>query len=158
MKENVLDILMYLFQHYMDGEFEMEPDRESLQIELLDAGFPLTEINKAFDWLDELAGSQDQQSGRAPATHSIRIFTDEECEKLDADCRSFLLYLENNGVVNSATRELIIERVMALDDTEMDLERLKWVILMVLFNQPEQDLAYEWIENMVFDSPTDSLH
>ena len=40
MKENVLDVLMYLFQNYMDDEVDIDPDRESIQSELLAAGFP----------------------------------------------------------------------------------------------------------------------
>ena len=140
MKENVLDVLLYLFQNYMDGEVDIEPDRETLEEELLEAGFPHAEINKAFEWLDGLAENQDNQEDTAQGTRSFRYYT------------------ENTGVVNSRTRELIIERVMALDSSEIDIDRLKWVILMVLFNQPEQDGNYEWIENMVFDSTVDSLH
>lgn len=158
MKENVLDVLLYLFQNYMDGEIEIEPDRETLEEELLEAGFPPAEINKAFEWLDGLAENQGNQEDTRQGARSFRYYTDEECSKLDRECRGFLMYLENTGVVNCRTRELIIERVMALDSSEIDIDRLKWVILMVLFNQPEQDGNYEWIENMVFDSTVDSLH
>ena len=44
MKENVLDVLMYLFENYMDDETEMNPDRESLRVELQEAGFRRNEI------------------------------------------------------------------------------------------------------------------
>lgn len=37
-------------------------------------------------------------------------------------------------MLNLETREMVIERVLALDTAEFDLEDLKWVILMVLFN------------------------
>ena len=41
MKENMFDVLMYLFEHYyMDEETELSPDRESLHTELVEAGFP----------------------------------------------------------------------------------------------------------------------
>lgn len=39
-------------------------------------------------------------------------------------------------MLNLETREMVIERVLALDTAEFDLEDLKWVILMVLFNIP----------------------
>ncbi len=45
-----------------------------------------------------------------------------------------LLFLEQIQVLNLETREMVIERVLALDTAEFDLEDLKWVILMVLFN------------------------
>ncbi len=39
-------------------------------------------------------------------------------------------------MLNLETREMVIERVLALDTAEFDSEDLKWVILMVLFNIP----------------------
>ncbi|MDN5850738.1 MAG: DUF494 domain-containing protein, partial [Nitrococcus sp.] len=40
----------------------------------------------------------------------------------------------------------------------IDLDTLKWVILMVLFNQPGQEKAYAWMENLVFENPAHPLH
>ena len=40
---------------------------------------------------------------------------------------------------------------MALGDDEIDLDQLKWVVLMVLFNQPGRESAYAWMEDMVID-------
>lgn len=159
MKENVLDVLMYLFQNYMEGEFESEPDRESLQTELLEAGFPSTEINKAFDWLDDLATrSEESLPAIQPRQHSIRLYTAAEMDRLDIECRGFLVFLEGSGVIDPTARELIIDRVMALEALEMDIERLKWVIMMVLFNQPGQEGAYEWIEDMLLEGVSGSVH
>jgi Smg protein len=158
MKENVLDVLMYLFQNYMDGEFETEPDRESLQVELLEAGFPLPEVHKAFDWLDDLGARAEHPDTRIQAPHSIRLYSPQEMEKMDTEARGFLLFLEQSGILNPASRELVIDRVMALESGEMDVEQLKWVVMMVLFNQPGQEGAYEWIEDMVFDGFHENLH
>jgi len=158
MKENVLDVLMYLFQNYMEDELESEPDRESLQVELMEAGFPLPEIHKAFDWLDDLAERSEQPQSANQAHHSIRLYTPREMEKLDTECRGFLLFLEQSGILGATTRELIIERVMALETDEIDIERLKWVIMMVLFNQPGQESTFDWIEDIVFDGVSGSLH
>jgi len=157
MKENILDVLLYLFQNYMDGDFDIDPDRDTLENQLLEAGFEHKEISKAFVWLDDLALNQEKQQGKHN-TQSFRFFVDAELEKLDIECRGFLLYLENMGVLTSETRELVIERVMALNSHDFDVERLKWVILMVLFNQPEYEVNFEWIENMVFDDTLESLH
>lgn len=158
MKENVLDVLMYLFQNYMEGEFETEPDRESLQVELLEAGFPLPEVHKAFDWLDDLSARAELPDAHLQAPHSIRLYSPQEMEKLDTEARGFLLFLEQAGILDPASRELVIDRVMALESGEMDVEQLKWVIMMVLFNQPGQEGAYEWIEDMVFDGFHENLH
>jgi Smg protein len=156
MKENILDVLLYLFQNFMDGDVDIEPDRDFLEDQLIEAGFGHREIDSAFTWLDGLADGSQQQT--ALQETSFRLYADDEFEKLDTECRGFLMYLENMGVLTPLTRELVIERVMALEDVDLDIERLKWVILMVLFNQPEQDMNLEWIENMVFDSSLENLH
>ena len=39
MKENIFDVLMYLFENYMEDEIEMLPDSDVIRTELLEAGF-----------------------------------------------------------------------------------------------------------------------
>ena len=53
---------------------------------------------------------------------------------------------------------MVIDRVMALDTEEIELEHLKWIILLILFNQPGQEQAYSIVEDMVFDYSPRSLH
>ena len=60
MKENVLDVLMYLFQNYFNDEPQIHPDRDSMQDELMEAGFLAAEINQAFEWLDGLVDRLEQ--------------------------------------------------------------------------------------------------
>ena len=55
MKESILDVLLYLFEHYIANDADLARDRDSLQNNLLQAGFSPAEIHKAFDWLDGLA-------------------------------------------------------------------------------------------------------
>jgi Smg protein len=47
---------------------------------------------------------------------------------------------------------------MALATDEIDLTQLKWIILMVLFNQPGQEEAYAWMEDLMFEGLSDYLH
>ncbi len=74
------------------------------------------------------------------------------------ECRGFLLFLEQIQVLNLETREMVIDRVMALDAAEFDLEDLKWVILMVLFNIPGYENAYQQMEDLVFEEDENRLH
>lgn len=159
MKENVLDVLMYLFENYMGEEVDTNADEETLKVELVEAGFARSEINKAFLWLEGLAVLQENlplQTLRSG--HSIRVFTPQEIAKLCVECRGFLLFLEQVGVLDQTNRELVIDRVMALETEEIDLEQLKWVVLMVLFNQPGQEAAFAWVEDLVFDETSGNLH
>lgn len=159
MKENVLDVLMYLFQNYMyDDDTDVEPDRESVETELLEAGFPPAEIQKALDWLDDLVERQETPIVVSNAERSFRIYTPQETGRLDVECRGFLLFLEQTGILSAETRELVIDRVMALNSEDMDLSQLRWIILLVLFNQPGQEEAYAWLEDLVFDDVVDNIH
>lgn len=159
MKQDVFDILLYLFENYMYDESGQERDRDALQLELQDAGFQNHEITKAFDWLEGLGGMNSEDAAPLDGGQlSFRIYSDAEMVKLDTECRGFLLFLEQMGVLDHATRELVIDRVMALESDAVDLEQLKWVILMVLFNQPGQEANYAWMEDLMFDEEGDYRH
>ena len=68
------------------------------------------------------------------------------------------MFLEQTAVLDHNTREMVIDRVMALESEEIDLEQLKWVVLMVLFNQPGREAAYAWMEDLVFDEMPGIIH
>ncbi|MEE9494132.1 MAG: DUF494 domain-containing protein [Gammaproteobacteria bacterium] len=159
MKENMFDVLMYLFENYfMADETEFGPDRDSMHTELIEAGFPPIEINQAFDWLEGLAKKPLNQLHTTQFSHAIRLYSDTELVRLDTESRGFLLFLEQMGILSPASREHVIERVMALATNDFDIDQLKWVVLMVLFNQPGEEAAYAWIEDLVFENLSGYLH
>ncbi len=158
MKENVLDVLMYLFQNYMSDDTEIHPDRDSMEIELVEAGFPSQEVMQAFEWLDGLAAHRQAPLTLLNGDHSFRIYMHQECVRLDLECRGFILFLEQVGILDSKTRELVIDRVMALGTNDIDITQLKWLILMVLFGQPDQEDAYAWMEDLLFEDIPGYLH
>ncbi|KAB7627239.1 DUF494 family protein [Alkalilimnicola sp. S0819] len=158
MKENVFEVLMYLFENYFHSDDEPRPDREDLESSLSEVGFTPTEIRKAFVWLDGLADERRTADLPLGDNGPMRLYADAEEQKLDRECRGFLLFLEQVGILSASARELVIDRAMALDEEEIDLDTLKWVILMVLFNSPGQEEAYVWLENLLFDSPAELVH
>ena len=92
MKENVFDVLMYLFENYMDEGTEFQPDQEALTFELTQAGFHRGEIRKAFSWLDGLSTLRENSTGQPQAARSaaIRHYSPKEQERLDEECRGYL--------------------------------------------------------------------
>jgi Smg protein len=159
MKENVFDVLMYLFENYMDDDPEISQDQETLISELAQAGFRKGEISKAFMWLEGLSHLRQQDDAwQQQVVGSLRHYSVQEKTKLSPECRGFLMSMEQSGVLEPKTREMVIDRVMALDTEEIELEHLKWIILLILFNQPGQEQAYSIVEDMVFDYSPRSLH
>ena len=157
MKETILDVLLYLFEHYFYDDPDAVRDRVSLQNGLIQAGFSPAEIHKAFDWLDELA-RQRPAAGVARREAPVRVYVDSEQDRLDLECRGFLMFLEHSGVIDAHQRELVVDRVMALDQDEVDVDDLKWVVLMVLFNQPGSEAAYAWMESQMFEDEPEPVH
>ena len=94
MKESVLDVLIYLFDNYVEEELEISPDQEGLKSQLIQAGFADAQVNKAIDWLECLALRKDELETDVLCSRSIRVFNDVENEKLDVECKGFLLFLE----------------------------------------------------------------
>lgn len=148
MKETVLDVLMYLLENYQEGEFSDADNQHTLHEELVAAGFPDDEVRQAFSWLDGLAAQRQLPIVFGPSG-ATRLYAREEIAKISTECRGFLMYLEQLGILDGALRELVIDRLMALKE-EIDLERVKWVCLLVLMNQPDAEEAFGHLEEMVY--------
>ncbi len=158
MKETVLDVLMYLFESFVDSDDEPEPDRNELREELERAGFRDREIDRALDWLDGLNVSDTQSTVAGPRSTTVRIFDRFEQERLDSSCRGHLLHLEQVGILTPVQRELVIDRLLALDANDIDIEQVKWVVMMLLFSQPGQEQAYARMADLVFADEPSWLH
>jgi len=158
MKENVLDVLMYLFETYIDAEEEPEPDQNELRDELARAGFGDSEIDRALDWLDGLTDNDGNLNYNLQTAHGTRIYNDFELDRLDAACRGFITYLEQIGILSPTQREILVDRLLALESPDIDVEQIKWVVLMVLFSQPGQEMAYARMEDLVFEEEGAVVH
>ena len=159
MKQTVIDILIYLFENYMDDDLDIAFDQNEIKLQLKDAGFESGQVTRALDWLEDLStAAEDSDGANAACTTSTRIFTDSEQQKLDIECRGFLYFLEQVGVLDPENRELVIDRVMALDNEDVDLEQLKWIVLMVMFNKPGHEHSLAWMEDIVMDDVYSFVH
>jgi len=154
MYENMVDVLIYLYENYMDGESRPPTDQGELEDELSQAGFTASEIDQALTWLDELASRMEPADERPRPQGSMRIYTDAECRKLDVDTRGLLLFLEQGGILDTLSRELVIDRAMAIEQTAVSVDELKWIVLLVLMNWPGRESAFSQMEELVYsDSP-----
>jgi Smg protein len=157
---SVLDILIYVFDHYMLVETPAVPRREHLARDLELVGFAPAKVERALDWLTDLAFRQERASPSAAGAHAhaMRVFTDGELMRLSAECRGLLLSLERARVLSAPQREIVIERMLALEADEPDTEQLKWVVLMVLSSQPGCELAVERLGGMMLEAPLNAPH
>lgn len=155
MKENIFDVLMYLFDNYMDEDSEIPPDNDLVKTELLAAGFVDNDVIRAFDWLESLASEDINVTPQSSS--SFRIFSPFEKERLDVECQDLMMTLERTGILNSINRELILDRAIALEEV-LSLEKLKWIVLIVLLNQPNEELALARMEDIIYDLVPTYVH
>jgi Smg protein len=164
MNGTVLDILLYVFDRYMIDEAPEVPEREILAQDLASAGFGEDNVERALDWLADLAGERHRPmlpaSAEGGPRHkpSIRIYSTAEIARLSVECRGLLISLEEVGILNATQRELVIDRLLALEVEDLTLEQMRWVVLMVLSSQPGQEQACARMETLVLDADPGSTH
>jgi Smg protein len=131
----MFDILVFLFENYFHtGTY---PDQDTLTKRLSAAGFDSGDISQALSWLDGLERGEPACGDRFTGSDGFRYYTEPELAKLGAESRGFLLFLESAGIITALQRELVIERALVLDESPVDLENVKLIVLMVLWNQNE---------------------
>jgi Smg protein len=158
MNENMVDVLIYLYENYMDGEEQPPVEQSDLEDELSQAGFSQGEIDKALRWLDELALGVEAAHDHGPVSGSIRVYSERECEKLDLEARGMLMSLEHSGILDPVSRELVIDRLLAIDHPQVLVEEVKWVALLVLMNRPGREEAFDQLEEMLYADEPVYLH
>lgn len=135
----MFDILVYLFENYFDSG--SHPDSATLTRKLTLAGFDNDEITQALDWLSELAELEtDSYPAALAQSHSFRCYASFEMEKIDAEGRGFIMFLEQAGILNPLQRELLIDQVLAMDENTPSLEKIKLIVLTQL-----------WMKNQLTD-------
>jgi Smg protein len=152
----MIEILVFLFENYFHTE--SYPDSDTLARKLSAAGFEDDDINEALDWLSGL--EEVTESAFPPelaSSAAFRAFANAELNKLDVDSRGFVQFLETAGVLNPLCREIILERAMALDDKVVTLDKIKVIVLMVLWNQ-RQNMSTLILEELLADGRPAHTH
>ncbi len=125
----MMEILVYLFENYLPDTC---PAPGVLAKKLSAAGFEADDISAALSWLDGLAGEHSVPC-HPSATGAMRIYDEEEQDRLSTECRGFIGFLEQCAAIDVPLREAIIERALALPDDEISLDRFKIVVLAMVW-------------------------
>ncbi len=154
MTNNILDVLTFMFDILFESaeqDSTQEVDDDLLKSHLSDAGFDADRIEKALNWLDNIAALQDGSVTAFDTTHnSMRIYNELEKNKLDSKARGFIMFMENMGQLSASQREIVIDQVMSLGDSKLTIDDLKWVVMMVIGNSAEAPVPAQWMESVMF--------
>jgi len=152
----MFDILVYLFENYF--EMNAHPDESTLTRELSAAGFDRDEISLALSWfhgLENLANASYAES--LVSCKSSRCYTEPEFVRIGSQGVGLLAFLESSGVLNPVQREWVIDRAIALDEAELSLDQVKWIVLFVLWSQNEPQQFF-FVEDLLFGDGQPTLH
>lgn len=155
--ESVLTVLMYLFKTHIQENHSLDVGEKTLLLRLEELGFHRAVIDQAFHWLNNLS-QRVHEPMQPPDKNSFRVFSDYECTLFDKECLRFLVVLEQHSILNHHTRELVINQAIALASEGIDVSLLKWVTLIVLFNQPDEKQALASMELLVLDDTLGGIH
>ncbi len=142
----MFEILMYLFESYFDAGGYPEPDKLSRKLSAV--GFEDEEISDALTWLTALR-QQNPDSYPDSIKHAgLRHFADLELQRISFEARQFLLFAEQQHMISAIEREMILDRAVALQQESIGPDKLKLIMLMVLWNR-HQDLDPLLIEELL---------
>lgn len=130
----MIEVLVFLFEQYYGSEFDPEENQWSRRLE--SAGFEPDDIDEALDWINDLRDVDlTVYSGLDESAGGNRCYSAFELNRLNAECRGFLMFLEYTQAVTPLQREVIIDRLMSLTSELATVDTLKLVTLMVLWAQ-----------------------
>jgi Smg protein len=157
-KATIFELLIQLFEAMGTSR---QSDAEYFQycVETLkSAGLSRQDLNHALSWLDKFSkGPQREFSGPSEV---VRIFSEEECQRINLQGRSFLLQLLQVGAIDRYTLEHILDCVAELEVSEVNLNQLKWIVVMLASAEFKNQAYAEWLEHTILreDGPQRVLH
>jgi Smg protein len=151
----MFEILMYLFESYFDAGSYPEPDKLSRKLSA--AGFEGDEISEALTWLSALQEQNPDSYPESLEHAGQRHFAELELQLIGDEARQFLLFAERQQLISAIEREMIIDRSVALKHENLALDKLKLIMLMVLWNR-HQDLDPLLIEELLTPLHSTQLH
>ncbi|MGB6056514.1 MAG: DUF494 domain-containing protein [Burkholderiaceae bacterium] len=135
----MFDVLVYLYETYYRPDACPEP--EVLARKLSAAGFEQDDISQALGWLTDLADSTNEFGGRPPQlafSDGIRIYAASEMDRLGTAVVGFIQFLESAKMLDPMQREIVIERALAAGESQLTLDKLKVIVLMVLWSEGKE--------------------
>ena len=152
----MFDILVYLFEN--NYRSDLYPDQDALARKLSAAGFERDDISDALAWLQGLSAAEASTLPDSLAeSTAFRSYAAVEAAKLGVEGRGFLAFLEGAKVLTPLLREIIIERAMALSEDCVGTEKLKVIVLMVLWSQ-QRSINSLILEELLYDRAQLLMH
>lgn len=140
----MFDILLYLYDNYLVTD--RAPDNDLLSSKLSAVGFNADDIDRALTWLEAM--NRLSETEPYPDSQAVRYYTPYEQQRLAVEGINFLFFLEASGLLPAHAREWVIDRALALEDTEVSADKIKWISLLAI-NRLQGPGDALWLEDLV---------
>ena len=140
MKEAFLDVLLYLFEYYSEEPSLSKSNETQIRNELALAGFKQDVIEHAMDWVGVFNKSPNKIDIEKPKKHSVRILSDNEKSSINEECQNYIAKLERFGLLPPLKREVLIDKLTSIGFEPLDIEVVKALSILMLFQEPNIDV------------------
>lgn len=148
----MFDILMGVIEGLQKGG-DMTQLCDEIVDQLLEAKVSDDEIAKFLNSMQRISELQATVQRLIPVGgFPVRIYSLFEMVKLDTSCRSYLLQLEHDSVLPPPLREVVIEQALSMEDVDMDIDRLRLLVTLVLFNQTGVETVLDYYSERLTDT------
>jgi Smg protein len=151
MKASLLEILISLLAHQVNkavhGANLLSPEQAMIL-----ATSSNSDLAKATAWFETLVNKSLSPIPSASTFHirsSIRIYPDEERNKLGEEGIKLLEELVQIKVLSLAQREVVIDQLMKLDTDEIPIHQLRWVLFVALATEAKNAEQLCWLDCLV---------
>ena len=152
----MFEVLVFMFENYI--AHHTLPDNEIMTQELSAAGFEQPDIVGAVDWFREMKTMLIEPTAEYAHQHtSMRLLADCELKKISLESLSFVLFLQQASVINDVERDLILDRAMALKQEHINIEEMRWITMIALWNVGREK-DYLFVEDALFNPRGLTLH
>ena len=136
MRDDFLDIVAVIVRQMAEGEEAGLKGRSILE-GLLDEGYDLVEIDDALSWFESLGGAGGEVSGLelAPGFKGVRVQASWERDYISPAAFSYLIKLNQAGVVDDSLREAVIDKIADLSMPVFGVEQMRALLGLVLYSR-----------------------
>ena len=154
----MFDLLVYVFENYLSSSHNIS-DLSKMTTELEEAGFEYKEIEFAIDWFATLKVLSEKINDKKINQSALksRIYSKREYDKINNEGIGFLIFLEQATILSPSEREIILDRAMAVNQSEVNLDELKWIGMMTLWHFGRES-EYLFVEDALFNPKNGVMH
>ena len=137
MQEKIIEIIVFLINEMRSNKRLGDIDLRILS----DRGYTQNEISTAFSWLfDKINMGESILIDEEPnVPHSQRVLHEAERMVIAPEAHGYLIQLRELGLMDDATVEIVIDRIMMAGFNRVGLSEMKMLVASILFDYDDSD-------------------